>query len=900
MATPDSTPAETAENWPAIGQQLFAGALESFLKADLTRGSTSAIGQIIGDVLAIAYTLTAPIGIGMAKGMAQAEDLVAPAFADMAAVAVSDVFNIDCPRSTFEQARGRGARAGAGAALGKGLMQQLQGTGSTIEPSSAGAERFVAAMGQMAIEDWFKGWFFEVLSSLVPQLDIGKIEAYGALGDKVTNVLGLGRISTRVLRPIAEHTIVTPLNWKLNKTYRPRLLTPAEVVRQSLRGKWDKAQATEELARQGYSDNRIEALFNAQRKVFSPGDVRQFVGRGHWDPQQGLQHLRDQGYDQAEAEDALRLEGLNRFEQLEGQEAALLIGAYASRDIDAGTFGRLLGAAVSVPSERALYTELAELRRAVTVRRLTLGQVEAMVKSGVLSVRDYRMAAEREGYPAEDVLALELQLRWELDREKQILEHRAEALAARALELEARAAALQKRKLELEGERALARLGSESDLERAVVRGKIGIDRLEQVYRARYDPDTAAALVALVEDDRLAYLARESAADEARKRGARRNIDVGSLERAYVAKLLNPSELRGRLEALGFGSEDADLLTATIVAREAERLEAEDIRREASTRAKARAIDLGRYEQLVRRGARTLGQYAGLLESLGFTEASVADMSALLQLQINADAEAREARERAERELRPRGLSLEQIRRAVLLGVRTEDDFQRFLIQENFTTDAQLVLLAELRADVAEAESARARREVPTPGPQATGISVSTVRRAAQLGVVTVQAYVDRLTRAGYSAEDIDLEIDLLLFEIQDAAAAREKRSAPAPVPAPPGPSLAELERAVRAGVATLDQYLARAISLGRTAEDAGMIAAVLARELETFSAARKRREQIAFELAAGGVSLAELEAGAKSGELTIEAYAAQLAGLGYSAADGEMLGALLALEVYG
>jgi hypothetical protein len=92
-----------------------------------------------------------------------------------------------------------------------------------------------------------------------------------------------------------------------------------------------------------------------QAKFFSPGDVRTFETREHWTREQAIQHLKDQGYDEQGAVDALRLEGLRRFEQLETQEANAIISAYASRDIDAGRSLALLGTAVSIATERALF-----------------------------------------------------------------------------------------------------------------------------------------------------------------------------------------------------------------------------------------------------------------------------------------------------------------------------------------------------------------------------------------------------------------------------------------------------------------------------------------------------------------------------------------------------------------
>jgi pyruvate,water dikinase len=55
--------------------------------------------------------------------------------------------------------------------------------------------------------------------------------------------------------------------------------------------------------------------------------------------------------------------------------------------------------------------------------------------------------------------------------------------------------------------------------------------------------------------------------------------------------------------------------------------------------------------------------------------------------------------------------TLEQARRAVVLQLADETDFQQYLVDNGYTADAQIVLLAELRDDVAVADAARVREE---------------------------------------------------------------------------------------------------------------------------------------------------------------------------------------------
>jgi hypothetical protein len=442
--------------------------------------------------------------------------------------------------------------------------------------------------------------------------------------------------------------------------------------------------------------------------------------------------------------------------------------------------------------------------------------------------------------------------------------------------------------------RALARRGSEADLERAVVRGLIPMARLEEVYAAHYDPDTVAILVAGIEQDRVDAVARKKARDEAEQRGVSRGIDIGSLDRAVLDGVLTTSQYRDRLKALNFTDTDAALLTADLEARVKQRADADAKRRDAAEAARRKSIDLGRFETLVRRGHRTLAQYDQLLASLGFDDASRAAMVELLRLHIDDDTAARQAREAADATLRAKGLSLEQSRRAVILGIRDVAWFEKFLMDQGFTTEAQAVLIAELADAVTEAAAARQRRTKAPASPDASALPLATVRKAARLGLITVDAYRARLAAAGYTADDIELDTDLLLLEIADVQESRAKADAPAPSTAPRGLTLDQLARAVKSGNATLDDYRARAAALGFGADDISTLSSVLEDELVSLTAARARRS--AIDEAAGGkdLTLAQLEDSVKHGLLTVDDYRGELLARGYDPDETDLLSALL------
>jgi len=896
MADPGQSPAERPPDFRVTIEESVAGLVDANVFSKTYQWITALLFNFfvaaVGWVLEGAAKIAGIVALVLVRG----EDKAQPAFGQLAAIAVEDVFGVKVDAAAMNDRGNRGKRTAAANAIGRAVLESLTdggggASGAALAPSAAGAEKYISTVTQMALEGWLEGWIVEAVS-------LGQLETFGELDDIMAQVLGLGRMSRRVVGPLLTARVITPFQWQVNKTYRPELLSAGEVARQLFRGRMTKVQAVEELARQGFSDERIDALLNGQQKFFSAGDVRMFVDRAHWNFDRGLQHLRDQGFSEGAAADTLRLEGLRRVEQLESAQATAIITAYVDRRLTKTEFLGLLHDAIESPTERALLELLADTRLAVNYKPLSPSEARACVKAGILAVVDYREALRSDGYNEEAVLALELLLRQELDEQRSIDQHRAEMEAQRAAEQAAKDAAAVARKAAIEADRALARRGDESDLERAAVRGLVPFARVEALYRARYDGDTVAILVDLLEDARADYVAQQQAAADAKLRAGRRALDVGTLEAAYLAGVLTKDRLESHPTFQSFSASDRAILFADFERRKREQDAAARIKADATAAASRKGIDLGRFERLVRLGARTFAQYDQQLAALGFTEGARADMRELLDREIAADAAARELRGANEPALRAKGLSLEQFRRAVVLGTKTDVQFNAFLAQQGFTDDARAVLLADVRATVADADAARLRRDQPIPDRAAPALSLARVAEAARLGLLTPATYAARLRRDGYSEEDLAIEMELLLLEIGDVQAARAKRDALEAVTATPTLSLAQVERAVKARTATIADYRGAAAQLGYSVDDTALLVTTLEAELGTRDEARRRRDEIDAELKPRNLSIAQLEATVKGGLKSVADFLADVQALGYSPEDAELLAVLLVDEL--
>jgi hypothetical protein len=622
------------------------------------------------------------------------------------------------------------------------------------------------------------------------------------------------------------------------------------------------------------------------------------VRAGVWSTEQAEKHLRDQGYESDVAATELLIEKIKRIAAFERAMANAAVDAYVAGRITEATLGGFISGTTISAQEKAQYAELASARRICSIQPLTPAEAERAVKAKILSFSDYRDALRRDGRTDDAITVLELQLRYEIDKEKSIEQHRKEQDEERAKEKAARDAETAKRKAEIAAARALARRGSESALEAAAVRGLIPIARVREVYDAKYDDDTAGILADDLAARRADYVAQQQAAEDARKRAAVRNIDVGALEQAVMGGVISLGEFRSHLTDLKFSPADADLLAATLAARIKALDDAKAARDHAAALAKIKHIDLGRMETLVRRGHRSLGDYGALLTELGFDDGSRAAMVDLLQLHINDDAAAAQLRADAAARATHKGLTVEQFRRAVMIGITPIAAYQPFLLANGFSADAAVTLLAELQFDLDEAESARARRKEADSRSQVGKAPLSDVRRAARLGLIPVDVYYDRLRQAGYGDDDIAIESDLLSAEIGHARALQAAAEAAAAAAPSKGLTLAQLAAAVQAGVATTGDYYARALAIGFSDQDATTLTRTLQDTLDTTAASRERRAALAAEGADRELARADVERAVRKGVSTLDDYAAWLQPPRYSADDAALLVALLAAEL--
>jgi hypothetical protein len=886
-------------DWKVIAAQLASGMATEGVPGLLKAWQTASL-ETHGQLRALDMNLAQDIATKAGALMHELEEPFMPLMASFVAPILSGLFGAEFNAADFSRQMRRGAGNPGAQAIMEGFIKAIVGdTPDEIVPSDAGSRRIASAAVAAALESTFNAEVPEMLSHLLP-FDVGHFEHLSALPENIIRALGVSRLVRRALQPVVTTCCTTPATWFLNKKHRPTLLGASTLAKQITRNPAAAEKWKEDLRREGYSEDRIEALLNEQAKFHSVADLDLLKRGGVWSDAQAIQHLRDQGYADDIARTELQIETLKRIASFERQMADAAVTAYAAGRIDEGTLGGFISGSTINAQEKAQYDELAAARRICARQPLTPSEAEACVMAGVLSVADYREALEKDNRTDDAVFALELLLRFKLDRQADIAELRKAQEAERAAEKARRDAERAERKRQIEAQRALARRGSEADLERAAVRGLIPLARVQEVYAAKYDGDTVALLMEDLAARRQDYTDQQAAADAARKRAAVRNVDVGALEQAVTTGVLTLGDFRARLEELRFTSDDADLLTATLGAKLEALQAAQAARDAAAAAAKIKHIDLGRMETLVRRGHRSLHDYDALLETLGFEEGSRAAMIELLQLRIDDDAAAAAVRAATAARLAKKGLSLEQRRRAVVLGIMSIDEYSAWLLAQGVPASDAAILVAELQIDADEAAAARARRADADRRQQAGRAPLSDVRRAARLSLIPVDAYYARLRADGYTDDDVAIESDLLVAEIARTQAAQAAADAAAAAAPGKGLTLSQLAAAVAAGEASLDDYYGRAVQLGLSLEDADTLRRTLQDTLDVTAAARRRKGELAALGADRELARADVEKAVKQGLATLEAYAAWLEGAGYAPDDAALLVALLERAISG
>lgn len=851
-----------AERGSPTLQQLADYTIEQALQPDRLKKIEATLGNsgatMAGAVLAGIFPAVKGL---IAKYGAPLAGTIVKALLDV--LEASDPITEEVAKVALDSVLGRGvARAGVPGDVGHIIIEKLSPAGESIEPSLDPAAGYMTTMVSLQMETWLLGMVAELLGDAVSMVDVGgaTLRSMAELRDVVTQVFGGGRLTRRVLAPIIDDSIVQPAKRFTQRKYRPQLLGVSESIRAYLRGDWEIDRITEESSQQGYSDERLQVLVENARKRLTIDELIFRHFRGEISDVETANLARGLEYDEATTLAKIAIKDAERVDALQAPIVSEAIANYIAGDIDVPALEQWVNGAAPNATDAARLISGAKARRAINVKHISSTRMRALVLEGIASVVDYTAALQRENYPPDEIVLEELSLRVEQGK-KQHPPKKDPAL---------------------------------TQLETAVVDGAIDLATLQSspAFRALTDAGQAIelAIVQAKVDKRAAD--EQAKLDAAAKRAekdaeleAKRSRVYPALTEyrtAFVRGYIDRSTYAAALTREKVVDDDAAFLLAGADADREKWLTDQAKRDQALADAEHKGLSLAAREQAVVQGILTLQEFDASLAKDKLDDDARHLLVELLQAKLDDAAAAKAKHDEAAAAAAAKDASLAEWDHAVLLGVRTLDQYAAFVATLPLNDAARALVVDALRAQLAAADQAKATRVKREPKAQTIGISLAQRRRAVIAGVRPKQYYADALVAAGWPIDDQLADLDLLDTEIDAAAAARAKRDAVVVKVTPSLVSVSQLERALTLGLITPAEFTDALSARGATADDAALLVQLAVAKVPDARAAAQLHVQVAAQLAAKGVALADLDKAVLRGLVTLDAYGTDLAGRGY------------------
>jgi hypothetical protein len=309
-------------------------------------------------------------------------------------------------------------------------------------------------------------------------------------------------------------------------------------------------------------------------------------------------------------------------------------------------------------------------------------------------------------------------------------------------------------------------------------------------------------------------------------------------------------------------------------------------------------IPLSQVEKAVIGGTLTMLDLGNFLTSQEYGAADKELITNYVQAQIAAKQAKAGAKAKSTAAAAEKKISLPELERAARLGLTTVAAYSAALDAAGFDPHSRDLLVGILEDQIAADTVTLAKRKAAAAKAAAGRISLPQIEQAVIAGLRPIADYTAALGALGYDAADQETLTELLQQRVAHAASVAAKEKAAAARLADKDISLADLQRAVKLGVATIDDYTAALADAGFDATDQATMRASLLAQVAAAKQAATKRNKAAKSLGARGISLAQEEQLVKDGILTLDNYGQFLIQNGYSQADADNLAALLKMKI--
>lgn len=824
------------------------------------------------------------------------DETAAPGLDAVARASLSHVFQIPMAGASAPKLSRQADFQAAADTIGQDVMQAIiqgvgQAPGTPIQPTSVPTTQFLSKITRIGIEGWLEGTLVDLISA-------GQVEAVLQLVPIMADILGLGRLSRRVLAPPLKILVEDPYTWRLNLDYRPTLLPEAGAVREFLRGKMDASGLDDALGRLGYSPAAIQAIVNLNSKLLAVGDVDYLIARGQWSVDQGVQTLQNDGYDQATAAQTLSIAAHRRLDTLNQTGIDAYAAAFIAGEIDSSTLDAGLSAFGLSDADVTVYGGALQAKRQLNVKHLTLAEVQTLIKAKIMTVDDLSTWMTRENYPPEEQTLLELWLFGEITSADA-------AAAAKAAKATATQKAAQAKQIAAEQKQAAAAA-------KAQVKGVSLADFQKLVENGqRTFADYTAYLTALglpaqsIQDlTDLLHQTISTNTTNATQHAAllaesdTKHIPLSTIEANVVSGVSTIADLQSFMTANEYAASDIQIAVAYVQ----QKLDAAKAKAAAKSSTPAatggKTLSLPDLERAARLGLLTVDAYAADLTAAGYSADQVTILTGILNDQISTDAAAEKKTQDATTKAAAKSISLTDLAKAVVAGLRPIADYQTQLSALGYDTADQQSMVGLLQLQLDHATDVTTAKTSATKALAAQGLSLTSLETAVKLGVMTMAQYTALLQSVGFPAESITILSTSLLAELATVGQTTAKQTAAAKALAAKGISLAQEQDMVKAGLVTLDAYQSWLIGEGYSTDDAAALRALLDLQVQQSNAAAAAHALAVQKAAAKNISLADEEKAVVDGIRTMADYQALLVSLGFNAVDQATLIALLQAKV--
>jgi hypothetical protein len=531
---------------------------------------------------------------------------------------------------------------------------------------------------------------------------------------------------------------------------------------------------------------------NLNEPLISLTQGTQLLDEGLWTVTQYSDLLRKHGYTLTDSND---LELLALAKMTDKQKAA------AAKAAKTGTTPQTPAQIAAAAAAKA-----AAAAAAAEAKGVSVGAYEALVRDGIKTVSDYTTFLLDKGVSQGNAAALTSELQLKLQR-----------AAAKGTVTPTNPPAPHLAHLSL------------SQLESAVKGGHLTMANFQtDLVGLGYTTSDAALLVVMLQDDIAAAAAKAAALGTAKNTAVVKRVNLAALEKAARLGIIQVSDFSTELAARGFPPTDVSLLVAELNAQITADKAAAAAKGTTTTTAATKTLTIDQLGRAVRAGLASIGEYAAALKAANYDAGSIAQLTGLLQLQMDNDAHTLAASGQAAAKTAARGISLSQLERAVKLGLVPIANYTSTLQAAGVdSTDAALLTTA-LQAQVKTTTATVAK--VPTISQMLAtrGLSLADLESKTIKGVLSLQQFQQQLLDAGVGNVDIQNLSMLVTEEIANLQSQAALKAAAGQTAKARGLNLSQFEKAVVEGVKTLQEYHDFVVSLNYSNADADTLTNVV------------------------------------------------------------------------